>query len=438
MSCVPKQSGISSSFLFLLSAVALAVLAACSLPSKVDRTLVPAAETAWSSSSDSKPVVTSFPVDGVLIDIAADGGGGVWGVSNASVATSKTYAWIKHISANGHVDNYRVPTFAAGVTNLAVTSNGIVYFSEMLASKIGVVRNGSIREYRTPTKHAYPIDVIAASGRVWFAEGGGHYNNFGSFEAVANIATSGRITEYRIATPRGQAGAGADYMQDDHDGGVWFVGTRHHDYCEPVPCPEFIGQVHATGTVRVLRVPDGIAAFFTYSDANGLWFGEPYSRNLAYISLAGRAKQYPVRRNMADIIPFGSIGGNVWTATSNPFTVFSATPYHRSQFIPIDIPGTGPFLDKRVIPVAGGGHIWMFNTMLSPQSDPQVTQAYRYEPQSNELDSVLVTKRRCGPSFNAIVYSGSSLWGADSCDPGRIWSVTFPKKPGTASSDRKN
>jgi hypothetical protein len=352
--------------------------------------------------------------------MVADGKGGVWAISNAP-ATS----WVTHMSASGDRTQYRVPSSNPELSSIAI-ADGSVYFTEENTSEIGVVTpGGEVKEYHTPSKISGPVDAIAGAGKVWFAEGHGIEENGDSSEAIAEILPSGRIIEHDIKLPPSQLGAGAYYLQNDFEGGVWFVATRHYEFCSPVACPPFIGHLEKSGTLTRRPTPGGAMAFATLSDPDGLWV-ETLGPTLAYMGKGGRVKQYRGRDTMQTLLPFGFGAGKVWVATSIPFALFTATPERRSSFVRLEPPGAGR--DDRFHPVMGKGFLWMIDSDRPIFNTPNATYAYRYDLRTNVFDTVrMAGKLKCisGLEYTPVL-SGDTLWAADTCVNGHLWAVTFP------------
>ncbi len=101
----------------------------------------------------------------------------------------------------GAVRTFRLPGAHAEPVDIAVASDGTVWFTEFGADAIGRIDGaGRIREYRVPTPDAQPYQLVAASdGSVWFTE----YNT----NRVGRVSRAGRITDFVLA-PRSAGGFG--------------------------------------------------------------------------------------------------------------------------------------------------------------------------------------------------------------------------------------
>jgi len=73
--------------------------------------------------------------------------------------------------ASGRFEEYNVPTPNAGLTALAVAPDGAAWFSALRAHKLGRVHQGVIIEFTLPRDTARPISItVDADNNVWYAD----------------------------------------------------------------------------------------------------------------------------------------------------------------------------------------------------------------------------------------------------------------------------
>jgi len=73
--------------------------------------------------------------------------------------------------ANGQFAEFPVPTKAAGLTALAVAPDGAVWFTELRGQRLGRLRDGTITEFPLPRSDARPFGIaVDGSGNVWFTD----------------------------------------------------------------------------------------------------------------------------------------------------------------------------------------------------------------------------------------------------------------------------
>jgi len=360
---------------------------------------------------------------GLVEGVSPDGAGGIWALS------LRESGWLSHIDASGSIRNYRIPSAKPGVSSVAVAKDGTVYFTEQFASKIGILRSdGTINEYATPTT-TRPVDLVPGPGKMWFSEDPGEGSNK---SAIGEIFPNGRIVEHAILEPAPQPAAGPEELQDDGAGGVWFVGTRDNLFCQPKPCPRFIGHLEKGGTVIRRPIPRNGYAFSALADSDGLWFedlngggGGGGQVDVDLMTPGGRVVQYPGQNTMFTDTPIGRMGGMVWVATTVPLEIFTVTPSSRTPYVLPTLPGAG-MDDMLVHPTTSDGYIWLVD---SPNilNNPTGTYAYRFDPRTNETETIQITN-----AFTCLLglrpsptVSGDVLWAADTCSPGHIWAVRF-------------
>jgi streptogramin lyase/plastocyanin len=121
-----------------------------------------------------------------------EGGGDFYGFEDIPAQNK-----LASIGPEGGIVEYATPTPGSdgskvGVDSLVMDRNGLVWFTERLTNRIGVLKDdGSIREYQIPTKNGYALGVdIDRKGNIWFAE---RYGN-----RIGYIDPQGKIIEIEL------------------------------------------------------------------------------------------------------------------------------------------------------------------------------------------------------------------------------------------------
>ncbi|MDX0185370.1 hypothetical protein [Sinorhizobium meliloti] len=110
----------------------------------------------------------------------------------------------------------KIPTQIARPAGIAETSDGTIYFVEMVGNKIGKVVGGRVVEFALPTPFAAPFKIVAdADDKLWFTEVFG--NAIGHFDPE-----TGKIREFKIPTEDSRPGG----IALDDDGNVWFTEQK--------------------------------------------------------------------------------------------------------------------------------------------------------------------------------------------------------------------
>jgi virginiamycin B lyase len=136
--------------------------------------------------------------------VAVEGNGTVWG-------TLPRANRLVRISARGEITELDPPTPAALLGDIAVTTDGTVWFLEMQANKIGRFAKGQFAEFPVPTRSAGLTALATApDGSVWFTELRG--------QRLGRLR-DGVITEF----PLPRADARPFGIAVDDAGNVWFT-----------------------------------------------------------------------------------------------------------------------------------------------------------------------------------------------------------------------
>ena len=152
---------------------------------------------------------------------------------------------------------YSIPTTVAatewegdssGPTGIASDQNGIIWFTESRANKIGRLdpESGQIREYDIPTKNAKPTSIAVDSrGYPWFTLQDAH--KIGQLDP-----RTGRVREWNVGAERGAFGSvGRTFptaIAIDANDVVWFSELRNNTICSLDP---------ATDEITKMKIPGG-------------------------------------------------------------------------------------------------------------------------------------------------------------------------------------
>lgn len=110
----------------------------------------------------------SLPADAVPFAVAIAPDGAVW-------ATLPSADKLLRIAPDASAKAFDVPTRRSGLGDIAVGSDGAVYFAQLSANKIGRFAGGKFEEFAVPTPAAGLTGLaVAPDGAVWFTELRGH------------------------------------------------------------------------------------------------------------------------------------------------------------------------------------------------------------------------------------------------------------------------
>lgn len=264
--------------------------------------------------------------------------GGMW-------VTEANANRVGHVSANGSMTEYALPTAQASPSAIAGGLDGGAWFTEPGADRIGrVSAAGRIIEYPLPTRAAQPIAITsngdATAGGAWFAEA--------AAKRIGFIDDRGRISEYSL--PPGD-GSPTAIVSDGARAGAWFLE----------PSTNTIGHIDGPGDINQYLIPtadaapQGLAAGAgPDASAGGAWFSETGTGQLGYISSTGQFSQFTIPGAHPEALAFApSIDAPptdgytkyqaVWWADPAAVTVGVATfPLNVSSGVPLVPPPPSP------------------------------------------------------------------------------------------------
>ena len=139
--------------------------------------------------------------------VFVDSKGRVW----YTARTANTIGYLEPESGNIH--SYKIPTELARPTGIAETSDGSIYFVQMVGNKIARIQGDQITEFPIPTQYSAPFKIVAdAQDNLWFTQVFG--NSIGKLDP-----RTGKITEFKIPTPDSRPGG----IAIDRRGRIWFT-----------------------------------------------------------------------------------------------------------------------------------------------------------------------------------------------------------------------
>jgi len=194
---------------------------------------------------------------------------------------------------------FSVPTAMAGAGRMTKGPDGNVWFTETLASRIGVITPaGVITEYICPTAGSSPFGITTGpDGNLWFAD---------SVGIIGRITPKGVITEFPAT---GMVPYGIT-VGTDHN--LWFSDSQGN-----------ICRMTTAGVITKLPVPSpNLQPTAVAADSSGnLWYTNGNVINNASVvgrmTTAGVATEFPVDwSSLTDSIVLGP-DGNMW------FTIFT-------------------------------------------------------------------------------------------------------------------
>lgn len=131
-------------------------------------------------------LVPKVPPDAVPFGVAVASDGTIW-------ATLPSADKLLRISPGGEATAFDVPTRRSGLGDVAVGPDGVVYFVQTAANKIGRFADGRFEEFPVPTPSAgLTALAVAPDGAAWFTELRGHR---------LGRLSHGRITEFELPRP---------------------------------------------------------------------------------------------------------------------------------------------------------------------------------------------------------------------------------------------
>ena len=210
----------------------------------------------WKSKVVEEYPIQTNPAWPTGLDI--DGGGNVW----FSMTRGNK---VGLLNAHGTVREFPLPTVEAHPTGLKLDQAGNVWIAERDAGKIACLRpDETFVEFGIPTPKSKPSGIdLDEDGRVWFAERAGN---------AIGVIENGSIREYPLPTPN----SGPFFLRVDYHGHVWFTETYGNR----------IGVLDPkTGAVNEYNIPtaDSWPGGLAFDSQGNVWFTEQLGNKVAVL-----------------------------------------------------------------------------------------------------------------------------------------------------------
>jgi virginiamycin B lyase len=219
------------------------------------------------------------------LGLAVDATNGAW-------YTDTPMRVISHISSDGSIRSFPLPTPIVRLGRLAVAPEGSVWFADVTTASVTRLQDGNFMRYDVSSFGATPYGIaVDDSGFVWTTLQGADQLGF--------ISSSGQATALDIPTRN----SGLGDVAVDRGGAVWFLEMRANK----------VGRfADARFTEFALPTPSaGLTAVATAPD-DAVWFTEVSVGKLGRLR-DGRVREFPLPR--ANARPFGvtvDAANNVW------------------------------------------------------------------------------------------------------------------------------
>ncbi len=211
------------------------------------------------------------------------------------------------------IAEFPTPTAASNPISIVAGSDGNLWFTEILANKIGEINptTHATTDFATPTANSNPFGITAGpDGNIWFTESAA--NKIGEINPTTHA-----ISEFPVPT----ATAGLELITAGPDGNLWFTEILANKIGEINPTTHAISEFP---TPTAGSEPFGIAAG---ADGN-LWFTEVVGNKIGEINPTTHAiSEFPVPTAGSE--PFGIAAGpdgNLWFAELNGNKIGSINP----------------------------------------------------------------------------------------------------------------
>jgi poly(3-hydroxybutyrate) depolymerase len=238
---------------------------------------------------------------------------------------------------------YRLPTVGAEPFDVAIGSDGSVWFTEFAANKIGRISPaGVMTQFTVPTAKSGPYQITAgADGAMWFTE----YNT----TKIGRVSHAGRITEFQIP--------GQSY------GGAAITTAPSGEVLSPDPAG-FVNVISPSGPVTRIHVPADLGLPFAIARLRDgtLWLSEltgfyEFSRYLlAFPDGSGQPSlTVTLPSPLSDVVALAAgPQDSVWFADFGGSDVGEVSAHGQVSLLAAD-PGLGGLSDVAAGP---GGSMW--------------------------------------------------------------------------------
>jgi virginiamycin B lyase len=189
---------------------------------------------------------------------------------------------IGRITTNGTTTFCNTPTNASGPNGITIGSDGNLWFTEIAASKIGmmILSTCTITEFPTTTANSRPARItLGPDGNMWFTES----QTAPAVNKIGRITPQGAITEFPVTTPASEPWG----IRGNYDGNIWFTERAASK----------IGVINTNGvmvTETSTPTPNSDPVGLNFGPDGHLWFTERQGNNLARIGGGGGITEFPI------------------------------------------------------------------------------------------------------------------------------------------------
>lgn len=300
------------------------------------------------------------------------------------VVANDGMVWFTEIGANkiGNFDpeseqfqEWKIPTPNSRPHGLAVDSQGHVWFTEVGASKIGKLdpTTGMFEEFETPTSNSGPhTPIFADENTLWFTE------QRASQIGRMNTQT-GEIEEFQTPT----SSANPYGITVDADGNAWFAELRGHHIgkvdAETGEVTEFSPPTQQSGPRRISIDSNGILWFTQYNAGKIASFDPTTEKMTEYETSSSSSGPYAMWVDQSD---------NVWFSMTGTYKM-GVFDQDAKELFEFDMPTAQTHI--KFVRTDSDGNVW-FPNYNNNKIGVIVTQASSESKKSIELNEKLTVK----------------------------------------------
>jgi streptogramin lyase len=227
---------------------------------------------------------------------------------------------------------WRIPTPRSQPIGIAAGNDGVMWFTEENASKVGrVTPAGVITEYALPTEGEPTAITQGPDGNMWVAEGPNG--------RIGQVLPDGTINDIVYATFDASQG-----ITTGPDGNIWFTDSTTSTVWRYTiatgKLDSFATPTPASFPTDIISGPDG-----------KLWFIEGGADKLATITVSGKTHEFAPTLGTPQMLTTGP-DGNVWLTDAFPRQIDRVTPKGHFTFFAV------PFATLDDIVAAPDGTLW--------------------------------------------------------------------------------
>jgi virginiamycin B lyase len=200
------------------------------------------------------------------------------------------------------IGGYHIPGYYySDPAQIAVGSDGALWFTEQAGSIGRITTAGAITEYTVPRGNGKPYGITAGpDGAIWFTEA-----SYSTGNRIGRITTGGAVTEFSVPTQD----SNAYEIAAGPDGALWFTEYSSNK----------IGRITITGDITEFVLPTNARPFgITPGPDGAMWFAESFRDMIARITMDGAVTEYsiPTASSEPGFITAGPDGA-LWFTESN-------------------------------------------------------------------------------------------------------------------------